>query len=58
MNISSTCKPKAHAFHIGGWGMGRDSEKNQETIVLFLLVLTFITFFLRLYKMLNLLVTF
>ena len=58
MNISSTCKPKAHDFHIGGWGMGRDSEKNQETIVFFLLVLTFITFLKRLYKMLKLLVTF
>lgn len=38
--------------------MGRDSEKNQETIVFFLLVLTFITFLKRLYKMLKLLVTF
>lgn len=45
------CKPKVNAFKVagpGGAGMERDSEeKNKETIVLFLLVLAFITFFIN-----------
>ena len=56
------CKPKVNAFKVagpGGVGMERDSEeKNKETIVLFVLVLAFVTFFKMLYKMLKLLVTF
>lgn len=56
------CKPKVNAFKVagpGGVGMERDSkEKNKETIVLFLLVLAFITFFKMLYERLKLLVTF
>lgn len=42
-----------------GWGWrGTAEEKNKETVVLFLLVLAFITFLKMLYKRLKLLVTF